>query len=309
MTKETGTALLERLRLSILGGMHVGRLRPGDRLPSIRQVARETGVDHRAVARVYEQLEQERLVEVRGRSGVFIPAAESTRANLHAGRKHWLSHVLYEGWSRRLSIAESSALLARCTQHGLRALCVESTQDHMIAFSSELSSDFGFSTICEHIPDAETLEPALQAVLRERAAEADVVVTTSFHVGLITRLVGDLAPVHAVSVNPALRDQIRKRLDDDVTVVIADPRFAARIAQYAGHLPQGGRQIKTLLASDVDPATLPEESTLYTRAARRALGLGEYHLLSGNIPYIAPESAAALCDLIVERVLVDSSAS
>ena len=179
----------------------------------------------------------------------------------------------------------------------------------MVAFSSELATDFGFVTDCEQVPNGEEVAPEVAERLRQRASEVDLVVTTSFHATLLNRVLGDSKTVLVMSVNPALRDQIKQRLEEPVTIVIVDPLFAERIRTYAPQLPGSGDKVKIVLAAQADPGALPEESTVYTRAARRALGLGEYHLLSGNVPFIGPESAAALCDFIVERVLVDQSAS
>jgi DNA-binding transcriptional regulator YhcF (GntR family) len=69
---ETDNELSDRLRDRILNALHLGTLRPGDRLPSIRTLWREMGVDHRVVAQAYRSLEAEGLVEVRGRSGVSV---------------------------------------------------------------------------------------------------------------------------------------------------------------------------------------------------------------------------------------------
>src|SRR5687767_11153587 len=60
------------LRDHIVGAMHLGQLRGGDRLPSIREMGKQLGRNTRTVRAAYAVLEQEGLVEVRGRSGVFI---------------------------------------------------------------------------------------------------------------------------------------------------------------------------------------------------------------------------------------------
>lgn len=53
-----------------------GQLRPGDRLPSVRELALELLVNPNTVARVYRDLELEGLLETRRGQGTFIgPAA------------------------------------------------------------------------------------------------------------------------------------------------------------------------------------------------------------------------------------------
>ncbi|HEX8319128.1 GntR family transcriptional regulator [Longimicrobium sp.] len=64
--------LADLLRGRLLAGIHTGRLAAVDRLPSYREISDEPGMVLRAVARAYAFLEAEGLVEVRGRSGVFL---------------------------------------------------------------------------------------------------------------------------------------------------------------------------------------------------------------------------------------------
>lgn len=68
--------VLDLLRRRVLSGIHSGHLNAGDRAPTYREVADETGLDLRAVARIYDALERKGLLEVRGRQGVFIAQQE-----------------------------------------------------------------------------------------------------------------------------------------------------------------------------------------------------------------------------------------
>jgi DNA-binding transcriptional regulator YhcF (GntR family) len=54
-----GEQVERHLRYQIVGLLHVGRLKRGVPLPSIRGVARSLGVDHRLVAGAYRALEAE----------------------------------------------------------------------------------------------------------------------------------------------------------------------------------------------------------------------------------------------------------
>ncbi len=49
-----------------------GTLRPGDRLPSVRALARQLAVNQNTILRVYERLTAERLLERRHGSGTFV---------------------------------------------------------------------------------------------------------------------------------------------------------------------------------------------------------------------------------------------
>jgi len=51
---------------------YLGRLSPGDRLPSVRELARRLGISPTTVLNLYKQLEDEGFVEGRPRSGTFL---------------------------------------------------------------------------------------------------------------------------------------------------------------------------------------------------------------------------------------------
>jgi len=56
-----------------------GALRPGDRLPSVRALARELAVNQNTILHVYERLEAEGLIERRHGDGTY--AAQGSAAN------------------------------------------------------------------------------------------------------------------------------------------------------------------------------------------------------------------------------------
>jgi DNA-binding transcriptional regulator YhcF (GntR family) len=57
-----------QLRMAVLSG----ELRPGERLPSVRALARRFGLHHNTVSAAYRRLERESWVEVRRGSGVYV---------------------------------------------------------------------------------------------------------------------------------------------------------------------------------------------------------------------------------------------
>lgn len=74
-----GTQLAWRLR-ELVGA---GKLRPGDRLPSVRELAIEAGVNVNTVRSVYGRLENDGLVRSEQGRGTFVAGAEqTTRAQL-----------------------------------------------------------------------------------------------------------------------------------------------------------------------------------------------------------------------------------
>jgi len=62
-----------------------GALRPGERLPSVRELARELAVNQNTVLRVYERLCGDGVLEMRHGQGTFVAGRPSKR-NLAAHR-------------------------------------------------------------------------------------------------------------------------------------------------------------------------------------------------------------------------------
>jgi GntR family transcriptional regulator len=62
----------EQLRQQVTALVLADGLAPGDRLPSIRQLANDLGVAGGTVARAYRELESDGVVSTRGRHGTVI---------------------------------------------------------------------------------------------------------------------------------------------------------------------------------------------------------------------------------------------
>lgn len=64
-----------------------GSLQPGERLPSVRELARELAVNQNTILRVYERLVGEGLLEMRHGQGTFISArAKQGQLSVHRER-------------------------------------------------------------------------------------------------------------------------------------------------------------------------------------------------------------------------------
>jgi DNA-binding transcriptional regulator YhcF (GntR family) len=297
------------LRYFILGQLHVGRLKPGDALPSIRQVAKETGADHRAVANAYRVLEEEGLVEIRPGAGVYL-AGEGSAGAILSETANWLTGVMLEGWSRRISRRELRTLVDRCAGSSVRCACVESNEDHMVAVAAELEEDFSLEV------RPVLVSPAAKAteIPRDALAPADLVVTTVFHAAAGRAAAAAAGkPCVVVTLNPQFAAEVKRALArKNVTAVIADPRFSARAEAYLEVTPHHGH-VRYVLADQLGgtgagQVDLHSEDVLITRAARRRLRLPDHHLVPGPLTFISPESARELCGAIVQLGLRQDAA-
>lgn len=285
-----GESVLVRIRDQIVSGLHRGRLRGGDRLPSIRDMAQTTGADIRAVADAYRMLESEGLVRVRGRSGVYVAEQERLGGMLLSETSAWLAGVMAEAWKRQIMVPSLPEMIRRCTESvQLRCAFVESTEDHMVAFVAELEPAFGM--VCKPVyldsgSDREPQQDGDAERVRAELEDVDLVVTTAFHSATVHRSTeGMEKPLVVVSANPEIGTAVERRIAAGrLTVVCADSRFAERIRYVYG--ADSHDQVCTVLADDSWAVAQldPSEPVLLTRAARRRL------LDDVELPMVAPHS-------------------
>lgn len=70
----SGVPPYEQIRLQVLAHVTAGRLRTGDRLPTIRTLAADLGVAPGTVQRAYRELEQAGAITTRRRTGTVVAA-------------------------------------------------------------------------------------------------------------------------------------------------------------------------------------------------------------------------------------------
>ncbi|HEX8320184.1 GntR family transcriptional regulator [Longimicrobium sp.] len=302
------------LRDRIVSGLHRGRLRSGERLPSLREVAEELGTDYRTASTAYRKLEEEGLVEVRGRSGVYVAEQERIGGLLLSESAQWLAGVMAGAWKRQIMVPGLPELIHRCMDASwMRCVFVESTEDHLVAFCAELEPAFGLRCIPLYVApsaggDGSVVSDQERERLRQELAGAHLVLTTSFHSAMVHGLTESTqTPMVVLKVGHELATAIRRQLRrGSLTVVCTDPRFGERVRYVYG----GDQRDAIRVVRADDPWAVaqldPDEPVLLTRAARRRL-MDDVHLrlLTPHSPTLSFESArelsAALIRLNMER--------
>lgn len=69
------TPLYAQVERGLRAAIATGRVRPGDQLPTVRQLAVDLSVNANTVARVYADLERQGVLETRRGVGTFVAAA------------------------------------------------------------------------------------------------------------------------------------------------------------------------------------------------------------------------------------------
>ena len=110
---ESDTPLYQQIKNQIITGIAQGKLRPGESLPSVRQLAADIGINFHTVNKVYQQLKQENWVVIHRKSGVIInpdlhlQADEAYRESL----KETLEVLFAEAHLRGMTLEESQQLI------------------------------------------------------------------------------------------------------------------------------------------------------------------------------------------------------
>jgi GntR family transcriptional regulator len=104
--------------------LRVGWLRPGDQLPTVREVVVSCAVNANTVSKAYRELEMEGLVESRRGSGTFVKATLGSAdpqavARLRVRLVQWVSNARNAGLEDEDMRALLGDVLGRSTSEGI----------------------------------------------------------------------------------------------------------------------------------------------------------------------------------------------
>lgn len=85
--RASGIPFFDQLRLGVIEAVRTGRLEPGTRLPTVRDLADELGLAVNTVARAYRELEAAGIVETHRRLGTFVARSDPTDAAMAAAAR------------------------------------------------------------------------------------------------------------------------------------------------------------------------------------------------------------------------------
>ncbi len=101
---KAGKPLFDQLRTQLIDEIRAGRLAPGTRLPTVRELAGQLHLAVNTVARAYRELEGAGIVETRGRFGTFVARADPADAAIAAAARTYLDTA------RRLGLGKDDAI-------------------------------------------------------------------------------------------------------------------------------------------------------------------------------------------------------
>jgi DNA-binding transcriptional regulator YhcF (GntR family) len=247
--------------------MHLGLVKSGDRLPSLRAAAGEFGVDQRSILSAYRALSTEGLVDMRPRSGIYV-AAVPRQTSAKSLKSAWILDMFVEGFHRGIAPVDLASVLSTSLNARQRsAVCVECNSDGALAITLQIQDDFG---VPASWVDVATLH---ESEARRAIGRADLVLTTHFHAAQVRAVTDELRrPLVVVTSDRDYSSQIRSGLSRGPLYIIgADKRLADKLcAAWAG--ARWLANFRPVVIGHDDLTAIPDGSPVFvTRAAAEAL--------------------------------------
>ena len=285
------------LRQRLLAGLHLGVIRPGIRVASVRRLAAEFGADPRVILAAYRQLELDGLVEIRPRSGIFVADTPVSTGEMLPQMAEWVVGVLVQALGRGVPAIDFPERVRGCLETvRLRAACIECNDDQLAGLCLEMERDYGLASTPVDIAtlEGETTPAAVQ--------EADLLVTTTYHAREVRRLAERLGkPWTAVSLRPEFLAEAARLLERGALYFVAtDPRFARKLREMFASTA-GADNLRVLILGRDDVSAIPADAPAYVMTTARDR-LEDPPLLARVIPaprVFSADSARALLTFVV----------
>lgn len=184
-----------------------GTLPPGSRLPTVRELAAELGINYNTVRFIYSELERDGYIVSEQGRGTFVarrpPRMEGTSTQL-------VREMVDEALARAIMGGISAGEFARMTytrakmfrrRRKLRILFTECNETQLKHFGGEIASAIGGT------PELFLLEQ-LQKKRRSFFDEYDILVTTFSHLKELTELAGTQREIVGMTLEPDYRGVI-----------------------------------------------------------------------------------------------------
>jgi DNA-binding transcriptional regulator YhcF (GntR family) len=293
--------VVRELRDRIVAGIHVGRLRAGTRLPSVRTLAHQFDVNERVVLAALRELATDGFVDLRPRSGSYVAQLHGAAGTSLPDLGAWLVDVLVQARARGLAPRGLSEYVRSGMEtRRIRAACVECNYDQLHLLCQELVDDHGI--IAESTPlDQFRADDPPPSVRR-----ADVLVTTAFHTDRVRKVAKQLGkPWIAVELRADMMRDVGQLLRAGVVYYIAtDPRFEKKLRRMLAAVGPV-ENLRVLIVGRADLSDIPPNAPTFVmpsarQAVRKNFGPDGFPGRPIHPPrYFSDESARELLSFIV----------
>jgi GntR family transcriptional regulator len=237
VSRTLGIPLATQIRDQIVAAISVGDLRPGDRLPTIRQLAEFLAINRNTVAQVYRLLEAEGYLSTRAGGGTTVADSPATTAATSTGAlRQMVTHALRRAEAAGFTAREFAELAyyqtaGTSTVPAARILVVDEYQGEL---------DFLHTTVSQTLPDS-AIAAVLLADLQHddptqrahRLADVDFAVVAFYSLEQAQPVLAEAdLPVLAAGIGPSLHS-LRRITEEcagkQVAIVCTEPEGPPRM--------------------------------------------------------------------------------
>jgi DNA-binding transcriptional regulator YhcF (GntR family) len=222
----------EKVREHLLTSLHLGRLKPGDRVMSVRRLAGLTGLNRKTIHRAYQALEHEGFLKVRPGAGTYVAVDDGGRSTEDLVRS--VNRCRGEAHALGLAPAAYADFVHATLNGGLQGLplaVVECNREQIEMIAHDLRVGLGVNP-----------RPVLLADLLANPAGATggvwSVVTTDCHRAEVEAAVRTLGlSVHRVALDAEFPQAIlRWAKSRGVVIAVRDERFGEVFIRFLRQL-------------------------------------------------------------------------
>ncbi|MCZ6484204.1 MAG: GntR family transcriptional regulator [Acidobacteria bacterium] len=224
LDKEVALTFYDQIKGQLLSAIYCGKIKEGDRLPSIRELAEDLDVNYKTARKVYLRLAEENYIEIVKGSGAFLQKGRGEKS-YERMRRQAIFKLLGEVAQKAQNLGLSSARFLRllegyCSGTNLRKihLLVIDHEEEAFIFSRELKMRLGVDASSVSLNQIQTNGA------NNLFKNSDYFLTTSWHMEEVRRLAEKYKKqVMEIKPSPEIYTEILNAARDrKVAIVIQD---------------------------------------------------------------------------------------
>ncbi len=226
LDKKVNLDFYEQIKGQLLSAIYCGKIQEGDRLPAIRELARDLGVNYKTIRRIYVRLAEENLIEIIQGSGAFLKRRTGGDTYEEMRRRaifRLLDEVAEKSRNLGLSARKFASLLEGYLTGEdlpkLRLVVIDHEEEAFI-FSRELRMRVSAEVHSLPLGDEQAMAES------ESLEDCDYLLTTSWHMEQVRRLADSLGK-GCVEIKPSHQiytEILTAARDQNIGIVIQDER-------------------------------------------------------------------------------------